>query len=426
MTRTNHDAAAGGSGFHIDPAARPDDWGAVAAAGLATFCVVTTEMLPVGLLVPITDSLGVSVGLGGLLMFVPGILAALCAPLVVVGARGIDRRRILCGLLLLLAGANLASALAPGLAWFLAARVLVGVCIGGIWAVAGGLAGRLVAPASVGLATAVIFGGVAVASVLGVPLGALVGDLAGWRSAFGAMAGLSAAVLLWAALSLPSLPVARSITGHELLGQLRNPALRRGLFITLFLVAGHFMAYTFVRPLLQSQAGFAQSWIGPLLFAYGVAGIAGNFLAGGAAARRLRPTLLAIVLGLLVTLTLLPWLGGLRPGAVALLLLWGLSYGGVSVALQTWMMQAARDAVEAATSLFVGVFNLAIALGALAGGASVDRWGLSATLLIAAACMLAPLAAIAWRGGPGGGPSRRPAADMPKGLREASFCADRP
>lgn len=374
-------------------------WAGVLAAGLATFCVVTTEMLPVGLLVPIAASLDVSVGRVGWLMVVPGLLAALCAPLVVIGARGIDRRRILCGLLLLLALANLGSALAPGMAAFLAARVLVGVCIGGIWAVAGGLAGRLVPAASIGLATALIFGGVAVASVLGVPLGALIGNLAGWRSAFGAMAALSAAVLLLAALALPPLPVAQSVTARLLADQWRNPGLRRGLFITLFLVAGHFMAYTFVRPVLQTMAGFAADWIGPLLFAYGVAGIAGNFLAGGAAARRLRVTLLAIVSGLLATLALLPWLGDMRGAAAALLLLWGLSYGGVSVALQTWVMQAARGAVEAATSLFVGVFNLAIALGALAGGASVDHWGLPATLLAAAACMLAALAALAGRYG---------------------------
>ncbi|WP_025139076.1 MFS transporter [Achromobacter sp. DH1f] len=395
---TRSSAQGDDAALHSERHGPPAAWTGVAAAGLATFCVVTTEMLPVGLLLPIADTLGVSVGSGGLLMFVPGILAALCAPLVVVGARGIDRRRILCGLLLLLAGANLASALAPSMPWLLAARVLVGGCIGGVWAVAGGLAGRLVPPASVGLATAVIFGGVAVASVLGVPLGALIGELAGWRSAFGAMAALSAAVLLFAAWALPPLPVAQSVSSRQLLGQLRNPALRRGLFITLFLVAGHFMAYTFVRPVLQSLAGFDQAWIGPLLFAYGVAGIAGNFLAGGAAARRLRATLMAIVLGLLATLSLLPWLGVLRPGAAGLLLLWGLSYGGVSVALQTWVMQAARDAVEAATSLFVGVFNLAIALGALAGGASVDAWGLPAALLIAAACMLAPLAAVGLRG----------------------------
>lgn len=391
-------------GISLNPAATRGEspraaWAGVLAAGMATFCVVTTEMLPVGLLVPIAASLDVSVGRVGWLMVVPGLLAALCAPLVVIGARGIDRRRILCGLLLLLAAANLGSALAPGMAAFLAARVLVGVCIGGIWAVAGGLAGRLVPAASIGLATAVIFGGVAVASVLGVQLGALIGNLAGWRSAFGAMAALSAAVLLLAALALPPLPVAQSVTARQLADQWRNPGLRRGLFITLFLVAGHFMAYTFVRPVLQTMAGFAADWIGPLLFAYGVAGIAGNFLAGGAAARRLRATLLAIVSGLLATLALLPWLGDMRGAAAALLLLWGLSYGGVSVALQTWVMQAARGAVEAATSLFVGVFNLAIALGALAGGASVDHWGLPATLLAAAACMLAALAAVAGRYG---------------------------
>ena len=161
------------------------------------------------------------------------------------------------------------------------------------------------------------------------------------------------------------------------------------------------MAYTFVRPVLQTMAGFAPGWIGPLLFAYGVTGIAGNFLAGGAAGRHPRATLLGIVLGLLATLASLPWLGDMRGAVVALLLLWGLSYGGVSVALQTWVMQAARGAVEAATSWFVGVFNLAIALGALAGGVSVDHRGLPATLLAAAACMLAPLAAIAWRGGRG-------------------------
>ncbi|MFY1841714.1 MFS transporter [Achromobacter xylosoxidans] len=375
----------------------PAAWAGVLAAGMATFCVVTTEMLPVGLLLPIAASLDASTGRVGWLMVVPGLLAALCAPLVVMGARGVDRRRILCGLLLLLAAANLGSALAPDMAWFLAARVLVGVCIGGIWAVAGGLAGRLVPPAAIGMATAVIFGGVAVASVLGVPLGALIGNLAGWRSAFGAMAALSAAVLLFAALALPPLPVTQSVTARQLGRQLRNPDVRRGLFITLFLVAGHFMAYTFVRPVLQSMAGFAPAWIGPLLFAYGVAGIAGNFAAGGMAGRRPRTTLLAILLGLLATLALLPWLGQARGAVVALLLLWGLSYGGVSVALQTWVMQASRGAIEAATSWFVGVFNLAIALGALAGGIGVDRWGLPATLLAAAACMLAPLAAIAGR-----------------------------
>ncbi|WLW59508.1 MFS transporter [Achromobacter aegrifaciens] len=380
-------------------------WLGVIAVGLATFCVVTTEMLPVGLFVPITAALDVSVGMGGFMLFVPAILAALFAPLVVIGAKGADRRVILGGLLALLVCANAASAWAPSMPWFLAARVLVGFCIGGVWAIAGGLAGRLVGPGSVGLATSVIFGGVAVASVLGVPLGAFIGELAGWRAAFGAMAVLCAAVLLLNLLSLPPLPAASTLRPRQLVSQLANPSLRRGLLITLFLVAGHFMAYTFVRPLLQIHAAFGQNWIGPLLFAYGAAGVAGNFLGGAAAARRPAATLLLIALSLLVVLLLLGVLGQLRPAAAALLLLWGLAYGAVSVSLQTWMMKAAPDAVEAATSLFVAVFNLGIAAGSLLGVPSVDALGLRTNLWLAAACMLWPALMLAragrgeWRGG---------------------------
>ncbi len=365
-------------------------WLGVIAVGMATFCVVTTEMLPVGLFVPITATLDVSVGMGGFMLFVPAILAALFAPLVVLGAKSADRRAILCGLLALLVCANAASAWAPSMPWFLAARVLVGFCIGGIWAVAGGLAGRLVGPGAVGLATSIIFGGVAVASVLGVPLGAFIGELAGWRAAFGVMAALCAGVLLMNLLSLPPLPAAHSLRPRQLLSQLANPGLRLGLLITLFLVAGHFMAYTFVRPLLQIHAAFGESWIGPLLFAYGTAGVAGNFLGGAAAAKRPAATLLAIAASLLLILLLLAMLGQLRPAAAALLLLWGLAYGAVSVSLQTWMMKAAPDAVEAATALFVAVFNLGIAAGSLLGVPSVDALGLRANLWLAAACMLWP------------------------------------
>ncbi|OWT61560.1 MFS transporter [Achromobacter insolitus] len=373
-------------------------WLSVIAVGMATFCVVTTEMLPVGLFVPITGALEVSVGMGGFMLFVPAMLAALFAPLVVLGAKGADRRVILCGLLALLVCANAASAWAPSMPWFLAARVLVGFCIGGVWAIAGGLANRLVGPSAVGLATSIIFGGVAVASVLGVPLGAFLGELAGWRAAFGAMAALCAAVLLLNLLGLPALPAARSLQPRQLASQLANPGLRRGLLITLFLVAGHFMAYTFVRPLLQIHAAFGEGWIGPLLFAYGAAGVAGNFLGGAAAARRPAATLLVIAASLLSILLLLSGLGQLRPAAAVLLLLWGLAYGAVSVSLQTWMMKAAPDAVEAATSLFVAVFNLGIAAGSLLGVPSVDALGLRVNLWLAAACMLWPATLLARQG----------------------------
>ncbi|KKO65045.1 Purine ribonucleoside efflux pump NepI [Janthinobacterium sp. KBS0711] len=366
-------------------------WLAVTAVGMATFSVVTTEMLPVGLLTPIADTLGTSTGTAGLMISLPALLAALFAPLVVLASGSLDRRKILCGLLTLLVIANIASALAQNMAWMLAARVLVGFCMGGIWAIAGGLASRLVPARSVGLATSVIFGGVAAASVLGVPLGAHIGDLAGWRWAFGVMALFSGLVLALHLAVIPALPAAASATLRQFGNQLRNRRLQAGLLLTLLLVTSHFMAFTFVRPLLLSVSGFDTQWLGALLFAYGFAGIIGNFLAGVAAARRTATTIIAISGGLLLTPLLFLAVGESGIGGGTVLLAWGLAYGGVSVGLMTLMMKAAPGAVEIVAALYVGVFNIGIALGAWTGGQAVDRLGLSANLWLAAGFAAAAL-----------------------------------
>ncbi|WP_448140746.1 MFS transporter [Stenotrophomonas sepilia] len=359
-------------------------WWAVSAVGLATFSVVTTEMLPVGLLTPVAEDLGASTGTAGLMISLPAVLAAVFAPLVVIAAGGIDRRRILCALLGLLLVANLASALAPGIGSLLAARVLVGFCMGGIWAIAGGLAARLVPAQRIGLATSIIFGGVAAASVLGVPLGVLIGDAWGWRSAFVAMTLFSAAVMLLHLRVVPALPVSTSVRPRQFAQQLGHRGLQRGLGLTLLLVSGHFIAFTYVRPLLTSVSGVDTSWIGALLFGYGLAGIVGNFLAGPLAARHPRGTLLAIASSLLLTPVLFLWMGSTPAGGSVLMLVWGLAYGGVSVGLMGWMMKAVPQAVEIATALYVGVFNIGIALGAWGGGRLLDGIGLHATLWAAA------------------------------------------
>ena len=372
------------STFSPNPAATSAQhpWMAVTAVGLATFSVVTTEMLPVGLLTPIAETLDTSTGTAGLMISLPALLAALFAPLVVIASGGIDRRKILCGLLGLLVVANIASALAPSMAWMLTARVLVGFCMGGIWAIAGGLACRLVPDHSVGLATSIIFGGVAAASVLGVPLGALIGDFAGWRWAFGGMALFCGLVLALHLAVIPGLPVTGSVTLRQFGEQLANRKLQVGLLLTLALVAGHFMVFTFVRPLLVSVSGFDTQWVGALLFAYGFAGIVGNFLAGVIAAQRTAQTLMAISSGLLLTPALFLIVGDSNLGGIVLLV-WGLAYGGVSVGLMTWMMKAAPRAMEIATALYVGVFNVAIALGAWAGGLVLDEVGLTGNLWVA-------------------------------------------
>ncbi|MFB8438387.1 MFS transporter [Streptomyces niveus] len=374
----------------------------VLAVAAATFSVVTTEMLPVGLLTPLGAGLDTSDGTTGLAVTLPGLVAALCAPLLPVAVRRADRRTVLCVLLVLLAAANVASALAPHIGVLLGARVLVGICVGGVWATAAGLAVRLVAAESVGRATSVIFSGIAVASVLGVPAGTLLGELAGWRWAFVAMAVLALAVAGLLAVLMPPVPAEGTVGVGEVAGLLRVAPVRTGLLVVFLLVTGHFAAYTYVRPLLERVPGLGAGAVSALLLGYGVAGIAGNFAGGARAARAPRRTLSAIsaVLGAVVLLFLPA--GGSLVAATALLLVWGLAYGGVSVSAQHWLMAAAPRRREAASALFAGVFNAAIALGALAGGRAADRFDVPGTLWLGGtlALLAAGTAVVATAGRP--------------------------
>jgi predicted MFS family arabinose efflux permease len=373
-------------------------WIAVAAVAVGTFLLVTAEQLPVGLLTPVGADLRVSDGVAGLMVTIPGIVAAVAAPVVPVLVGRLDRRVLLGALMALMTVANGLSALAPTYPVLLGSRVLVGVAIGGFWAVAGGIATRLVPEAAVPRATALIFGGVAAANVLGVPIGTLLGGFAGWRVAFGALGALAAVVLVALLALLPPLVADRPLRPRVLLAQLRNRAVATGILVTLLVVTGHFAAYTFVSPVLQERAGIPAALVGPLLLGFGAAGIVGNFVAGVAVARRLHRTVLGIVGALALVLALHALLGTGAGSGSALLLLWGLAYGGVSVSLQSWMIAAAPRAVEAATALWVSVFNLAIGLGALVGGLVVDGTALVGVLWLAAALFV--VAAIAVRAAP--------------------------
>ncbi len=372
---------------------RRTGWPAVLVVATSIFTVVTAEMLPVGLLTPMGAALRVSEGAAGQTLTTTGVVAAVAAPLVVPALGRVDRRTALVALTGLLAAANLLAAWSPTFAVMIVARVLVGIAMGGIWALAAGLAGRLVPPGSVGRATATIFSGIAVASVLGVPAGTFLGALAGWRAAFVVVGALSAVVALAMVVALPRLPAERATGLSAVIALLRNPRVLTGLVVVALLVVGHFGAYTYVRPVLEGLAVDAQL-IGALLLVYGVAGVLGNFVAGTAAVRSVRRTV-QVLAGLLVAAVTLLALAPSAPAAAVALVVWGLGYGGVSVTAQTWMTTAAPDAREAASSLFAGVFNGAIALGAVGGGLVVDGFGPAAALVWGAVLVLGALVAMA-------------------------------
>jgi predicted MFS family arabinose efflux permease len=360
------------------------EWLGVGAVTLGIFSIVTAEMMPVGLLGPMGSSFGVSAGRTGLLMTVPGVVAAVAAPLVTVTTARFDRRVMLCVLMVLLAGADFLAAAASDYWVELVSRVLVGMVIGGFWSIGAGLAGRLVAERSAMRATAVIFSAVPLGSVLGVPAGTFLGELAGWRMSFVVLGLLTLAVLVGLYVFVPPLPplqVTRPAVLREALGQ-RETAL--ALVLTCLIVTAHFGTYTYVTTFLREF--LRPDLISGLLLVYGVAGLVGNLVAGSTAAQHLRATFLACA-GLIAGATLLlPVLGRSTAGALVLLVVWGLGYGGVPVCSMSWFARAVPQAREAATVLFTSSFQAVLSAGALLGGLAVDTWSVSVVMVCGGLC----------------------------------------
>lgn len=348
-------------------------WLAVVSVMLGIFAIVTTEILPIGLLTSIGASFTVSDGMAGLMMTMPGFLAAIAAPLVTVATARFNRRLMLCVFMLLLALANLLAAAAPDYGLVLISRIMVGMTIGGFWSIGAGLAERLVPPALVGRATAVIFSAVPLGSVLGVPTGTFIGDLAGWRTAFLVMGVLTVGVLVMLFAFVPPLPPVRPTRLGVLSALLRGAGTRFALLLTFLVVLAHFGTYTYVTPFLEQVIHIGDGLITVFLLLYGAAGIVGNFL-GGAWVPRYPRTVVGLAAGLIAAATLLlPVLGHWEAGAVTLLIVWGVAYGAVPVASQTWFAKAAPHAPEAASVLFTASFQATISIGALVGGVALDR-----------------------------------------------------
>ncbi|MFI7065594.1 MFS transporter [Kribbella sp. NPDC050124] len=362
------------------------EWLGVGAVTFGIFSIVTAEMLPVGLLGPMGSSFGLSAGRTGWLMTMPGLVAAVAAPAVTVATARLDRRVMLCVLMLVLAVADLLAAVAPTYWLELLARVLVGLVIGGFWPIGAGLAGRLVPERSAARATAVIFSAVPLGSVLGVPAGTYLGDLAGWRTAFAVLGLLTLAVFGGLYAFVPRLPPLRATRPAVLQAALRQRGTGVALALTCLIVTAHFGTYTYVTTFLRE---FMQpELLSALLLVYGVAGLVGNLIAGSTAGRHLHTTFLTCA-GLIAAVTLLlPVLGRSTAGALILLVVWGLGYGGIPVCSMSLFANALPQTREAATVLFTSSFQATLSAGALLGGLVVDAWSVSVAMVCGGLCAL--------------------------------------
>lgn len=346
------------------------------------FAIVTSEILPIGLLLPIAAEFRLTAGVSGVMMTVPGLVAAVTAPLATAFTRATDRRTMSLVWMGLLAASNLICALATDFWMILGARVLVGIVIGGFWSIGPGLAGRLVQRSRVGRATSTIFLAVPLGSVLGVPLGTFTADVAGWRAAFVGLTVVSLAVLVALACTLPSLPAGGGTRLSAIAGALRLRGIRTGLLVTFLVVMAHFATYTYVSAFLEGVTALDLGAISAVLLAYGGAGLAGNLLAGATIERYLQATFTVAAASIASATLLLPVFGVHPAGALILLLLWGFGYGAVPVCSQTWLARASGGTGEVGSVLFTSSFQATISVGALVGGAVLDGASTVALMLI--------------------------------------------
>lgn len=221
-------------------------WAAVTSIGVGAFALVTTEFLPVGLLPLIAADLGISEGTAGLMVTVPGFLAAIAAPMTLGFAARFDRKRVLVALLMLLVISNAIVATAHGFAALMFGRVLLGIAVGGFWTIGGSLGPRLRFGAEGPRATALIFSGVSLGTVAGVPAGALIGDLFGWRAAFLLVSGVTLLVVAALQFLLPAIRAQKGSGLKQVPDVLRLQRVQIGLTAAVLIFVGQFAAYTYI------------------------------------------------------------------------------------------------------------------------------------------------------------------------------------
>ncbi len=363
-------------------------WMAVFSLAMGVFGLLTAEYLPASLLTPMATDLGVSEALAGQAVTVTAVVALFAGLLVPGLTSGLDRRVVLLAFSVLMIASNVLVALSSSLEFMLVMRVLLGIALGGFWSMAAAVAIRLVPAKSVPRALSIIFSGIAVGTVVSVPLGSYLGGLYGWRSAFFVAAAVGTLILIFQWFTLPTMAPRTMLRTASVLQLLRRPGIAIGMLGCVLAHTGQFALFTYIRPALESVAPIDVDRLSLMLLGFGVANFVGTLLAGWLIERSLR-----------VTLALMPALVGLAafgmialpielPGLMLLVAFWGLAFGGVPVAWSNWVARAVPDQAETAGGMVVASVQSSIATGAALGGLVFGTSGVQGVFITAGAVML--------------------------------------
>jgi MFS transporter, DHA1 family, inner membrane transport protein len=355
---------------------------ALVTLGFAAFVLGTAEFVIVGVLDLVARDLRVSIATAGHLVMAYALGISIGGPVITALTVRVDRKRSLASALLVFAAVNLMIGLSSDLYLLLGARFASGALHGLFVGVASIAAADLVPKDQRGRAMAMVFGGIALATVLGVPVGAYLAHLAGWRACFLAVAVLA---LLSLCAMLMLLPRGDRERRGGFSAQVRSafaPPVLAMLGIGMLLIGSQFGAYTYMAPYLKGVTGASAVSIATYLLIYGAAGAAGMFAGGKLADRNSPRTLIIGNAMLLPTLAALYWFGTVPLAVAAALGAWGFLSFAMVPSLQLRVVGLARCGADLAGTLSASALNVGIALGSLAGGWAVTNFGVGSVVLL--------------------------------------------
>ena len=347
---------------------------ALYALAAGAFGIGTTEFVIMGLLLQVAGDLHVGLAAAGLLISGYALGVFVGAPLLTAATGRLPRKTVLLGLMAIFTLGNLACALAPNYGVLMAARVLTSLAHGTFFGVGSVVATGLVAADRRASAISLMFTGLTLATLLGVPAGTWLGHLAGWRATFWAVAAIGVVALVVIAVLVPAERDRQEATPLRAeLQAIAQPAVMLGLATTVLGFGGVFTVFTYVQPLLTRVSGFADSAVSPLLLVLGVGLIVGNLLGGRLADRRLATALVGSLLALAAVLAVTGVALHARLPAMLAMALFGIAAFATVAPLQLWVLHKAAGAPNLASSLNIGAFNLGNALGAWLGGVVIEH-----------------------------------------------------
>ncbi|EIS4306132.1 sugar transporter [Salmonella enterica] len=377
----------------INPVSRKVAWLRVVTLAIAAFIFNTTEFVPVGLLSDIAESFHMQTAQVGIMLTIYAwVVAVMSLPFMLLTSQ-MERRKLLICLFVLFIASHVLSFLAWNFTVLVISRIGIAFAHAIFWSITASLAIRLAPAGKRAQALSLIATGTALAMVLGLPIGRVVGQYFGWRTTFFAISMGALITLLCLIKLLPKLPSEHSGSLKSLPLLFRRPALMSLYVLTVVVVTAHYTAYSYIEPFVQNVAGLSANFATVLLLILGGAGIIGS-LVFGKLGNRHASSLVSIAIALLVICLLLLLPAANSEAHLAILsIFWGIAIMVIGLGMQVKVLALAPDATDVAMALFSGIFNIGIGAGALVGNQVSLHWSMSAIGYIGA---IPACAALVW------------------------------